>query len=115
MSNETEDRATERTERDSDTTVANIQRLESGYFAHMQSLRERIPVGQYLVEQQTGRLALVAMAVLALALFVLFPFTMFQGYTYIVVLFYLVAFVAFGWVFYEQVIEPNEKTDTWRD
>ena len=115
MSTKSEDRSAERTEQDPDTTVANIQRLESGYFAHMQSLRERIPVGKYLVEQQTGRLALAAMAAVTFALFVLFPFTMFQGYTYVMVWLYLATFVAFGWVFYNQVIEPNEKTDTWQD
>lgn len=115
MSGKPEDETTERTERDPDTTVANIQRLESGYFAHMESLRERIPVGQYLVERQTGQYALIAMAAVTVALFALFPFTMFQGYTYVVVLLYLGGFVAFGWVFYEQIIKPNEKTETWRD
>lgn len=115
MSTESEEGSTEMEERTPETTVANIQRLESGYFAHMQSLRERIPVGDHLVDSQTGRLALIAMAGITIALFLVFPYTMFFGYTYVVVLIYLAAFIVFGKVFYDQVIRPNERAETWRD
>jgi len=100
---------------DPSTTVANIQRIESGYFDHMQSLRERVPVGEYLVEQQTGRWALVAMVLLSLGLLVLFPFTMFYQFTYLVTVVYLAAFIVVGKLFYDSVLVPNEAAETWSD
>jgi fatty acid desaturase len=99
----------------SGATVANVQRIERGYFDHMQSLRDRIPVGEYLVEPQTGRLALIAMAVVSVAFLVLFPVTMFYQFTPVVVLVFMVAFAAFAWVFYDRVMVPNEGPEEWRD
>lgn len=99
----------------SGATAMNVQRLESGYFDHMQSLREQIPVGEYLVRPETGRLALLAMALVTVALFVLFPFTMFYQFTFVVMLGYLAAMAVFGWVFYNRVIVPNEGPEEWRD
>lgn len=99
----------------SGTTATNVQRLESGYFDHMQSLREQIPVGEYLVRPETGRLALLAMTLVTVALFLLFPFTMFYQFTFVVMLAYLAAMAAFGWVFYNRVIVPNEGPEEWRD
>lgn len=106
---------TETQESEPEVTVANIQRIESGYFDHMQSLRDRIPVAEYLIAPQTGRYALIAMVLISLGLLVLFPLTMFYQFTYIVVLVYLVAFVVIGKVFYDRVMVPNEGTTTWRD
>jgi hypothetical protein len=114
MSEQSEEIGTEPVE-SSGATVANLQRIESGYFDHMQSLRERVPVGDYLVERQTGRLSLVAMALISLAFLVLFPFTMFQQFTPIVVTIYMAAFAGFAWLFYERVIVPNEEPNDWRD
>jgi hypothetical protein len=99
----------------SGTTVANVQRIERGYFDHMQSLRDRIPVGEYLVKPQTGRLALVAMVMSSLAFLILFPLTMFYQFTPVVVTVYMVAFAAFAWVFYDRVLVPNEGPEEWRD
>lgn len=98
-----------------EVTVANIQRLESGYFDHMQSLRERIPVDDYLVTPETGRYALIAMVAITLGLLALFPVTMFYQYSYLVVVLYLVAFVVFGRVFYQRVMVVNEASEEWRD
>lgn len=106
---------TETQESEQNVTVANIQRLESGYFDHMQSLRDRIPVAEYLVAPETGRFALIAMVVISLGLLVLFPLTMFYQFTYVVIMLYLVAFVVIGKLFYDQVMIPNEETRTWRD
>lgn len=114
MSKRTEERGA-RTGESSGATVANIQRLESGYFDHMQSLRERIPVGQYMPQPRTGRLALLTMALVTLAFLVLFPLTMFYRFTGVVLLVYLAAFAALGWVFYDRVIVPNEGPEEWRD
>ena len=97
------------------TTVANIQRMESGYFDHLQSLRERVPVGEYIADPETNRLALTSMVVVSAALLVLFPLTMFYSYTYLVIVVYLLAFVGFGKVFYDRVLIPHEETDTWED
>lgn len=96
-------------------TVANIQRLESGYFEHMQSLREQVPVDEYMVTRGTGRWGLIAMVLLTLGLLVLFPFTMFYGFTYLVTLLYLIAFVIVGWAFYDRIVAPNEGTEEWRE
>lgn len=96
-------------------TVANIQRLESGYFDHMQSLRDRVPVANYLVEQETGQYSLIAMVLITVGLLVLFPLTMFYQYTFLVVLLYLIAFVILGKLFYDRVMIPNEETESWRD
>jgi len=81
----------------------------------MQSLRERVPVGEYLVAPATGRLALAAMALVTLAFIVLFPLTMFYQFTFFVLLVYLGAFAAFGWFFYDRVMVPNEGPEAWRD
>lgn len=96
-------------------TVANLQRTESGYFDHMQSLRERIPVGNYLVNPETGRLALATMALTSLVFLVMFPTTMFYQFTPLVVTVYMVAFAAFAWVFYQRIMVPNEGPEEWRD
>lgn len=114
MSEQGEKTSTESVE-STGATVANIQRIERGYFDHMQSLRDRIPVGDYLVASETGRLALVAMAVISLAFLVLFPFTMFYQFSFVVVLLYMAAFAVFAWVFYDRVIVPNEGPEEWRD
>lgn len=97
------------------TTVANIQRMESGYFDHLQSLREQVPVGEYIADPTTNRLALAAMALVSVTLLVAFPLTMFYSYTYLVIAVYLLAFVGFGKVFYDRVLVPHEDTDSWED
>lgn len=114
MSEQSEEVGTEPVE-SSGATVANLQRIERGYFDHMQSLRDRVPVGDYLVEQQTGRMALVAMAVATLAFIVLFPVTMFYQFTPFVITVYMAAFAVFAWVFYDRVMVPNEGPEEWRD
>lgn len=96
-------------------TVVNIQRIESGYFDHMQSLRDRVPVADYLNDDETSRYALFLMIGITIGLFILFPFTMFYGYTYLVTLVYLVAFVVIGKLFYDRIVVPNEGTETWRE
>ena len=96
-------------------TVANIQRLESGYFEHMESLRGQVPIDEYVVTRNTGRMGLLAMVLISLGLLVLFPFTMFYSYTYLVIVVYLAAFIVIGWVFYDRVMVPNEGTEEWRD
>jgi len=97
------------------TTAANIQRMDAGYFEHLQSLRDQVPVSEYLLEETTNRWALVSMGVISLGLLVLFPLTMFYGFTYLVILAYLAAFVAFGKVFYDRVMVPYENVETWED
>lgn len=97
------------------TTAINVQRLESGYFAHLESLRSQIHVGDYLVSETTMRWALVSMAVASVLLFILFPFTMFIQFTPVVTLLYILAFVGFAYVFYERIIVPNEDPEEWRD
>lgn len=114
MTEATENNGTESDE-SSGATVANIQRTESGYFDHMESLRNRIPVGDYLVEQETGRLALVAMAVVSVVFLVLFPLTMFRQFSFVVVAVFMVVFAAAAQVFYNRVMLPNERPEEWRD
>jgi len=97
------------------TTAANIQRMESGYFEHLQSLRDQVPVSQYLLEETTNRLALISMAVISVALLALFPLTMFRGFSYVVILAYLAAFVVFGKVFYDRVMVEYEDIEIWED
>lgn len=105
----------EQSQSDRAVTVANIQRLEAGYFEHMESLRQQVPTDEYVVTRNTGRMGLLAMVLISLGLLVLFPLTMFYSYTYLVVVIYLVAFVVIGWVFYQRVMIPNEATEEWRD
>jgi hypothetical protein len=100
---------------DQAATAINVQRLESGYFDHLESLRTQIPVGNYLIDGATQRWALVSMAVISLIFLVTFPFTMFIQYTPVVILLYMIAFVAFCRVFYDRVLEPNEGTEEWED
>jgi len=114
MSEQTEEVGTESVE-SSGATVANVQRIEHGYFDHMQSLRDRIPVGDYLVEPQTGRMALASMVLVSLAFLVLFPVTMFYQYTPFVITVFMAAFAVFAWVFYNRIIVPNEGPNEWRD
>lgn len=96
-------------------TAANIQRLESGYFDHMQSLREQIPVGEYIVESSTSKLALFAMLLTTVATLVLFPLTMFKSFSLVVIIMWLAVFVICSKVFYDRVIVPMEGAETWRD
>lgn len=114
MSEKTEELGTDSVE-SSGATVANLQRIEQGYFDHMQSLRDRIPVGDYLVEPQTGRLALAAMALTSLAFIILFPVTMFYQFSPFVVTLYMAAFAGFAYVFYDRIMVPNEGPEEWRD
>lgn len=114
MSEQTEEVGTESVE-SSGATVANVQRIEHGYFDHMQSLRDRIPVDGYLVEPQTGRMALASMVLVSLAFLVLFPVTMFYQYTPFVITVFMAAFAVFAWVFYDRIIIPNEGPNEWRD
>jgi hypothetical protein len=100
---------------DQAATAISVQRLESGYFDHLKSLRTQVPVGDYLIDRATQRWALVSMAVISLIFLVTFPFTMFIQYTPVVILLYMIAFVAFGWVFYDRVLEPNEGMEEWED
>lgn len=95
------------------TTAINVQRLQSGYFDHLQSLRSQIPVGNYLISPETKTWALISMAVVSLAFLVTFPYTMFIQFTPVVILVYMGAFVGFCWVFYERVMKPNEGTEEW--
>lgn len=97
------------------TTAANIQRIDSGYFDHLQSLRDQILVGQYLVEEETNRWALISMGVMSFALLALFPVTMFYGFSYLVILAYLAAFILFGKLFYDRLMVPYEDIETWED
>jgi len=99
----------------SGATVANIQRTESGYFDHMQSLRERIPVSDYLVEEETNRLALITMAAISIGFVVLFPLTMFYRFSFVVVAIYMVVFAIITRLFYNKIIIPNESPEEWRD
>ena len=97
------------------TTAANIQRLDAGYFEHLQSLRDQVPVSEYLLEETTNRWALISMTAISLGLLVLFPLVMFRGFTYLVVLGFLGAFVVFGKLFYDRVMVPYEYIETWED
>lgn len=99
----------------SGATVANIQRTESGYFDHMQSLRDHIPVGEYLVDEATNRLALITMAAISIGFVVLFPLTMFYQFSFVVVAVYMIVFAIIARVFYNKVIVPNEGPEDWRD
>lgn len=81
----------------------------------MQSLRQRIPVGKYLVDRETGRFALIAMGVVSIAFLVLFPLTMFYRFSFVVVLLYMAAFAVAARAFYNQVMVPNEGPEEWRD
>jgi hypothetical protein len=94
-------------------TAINVQRLESGYFDHLQSLRSQVPVGNYLIDGQTQRWALISMAVVSLIFLVAFPVTMFIQYTPVVILIYMIALAAFGKVFYDRILQPNEATESW--
>ena len=96
-------------------TVKSLQRIEEGYFDHMQSLRDRVPVGDYLVDRQTGRLSLVAMALVSLGFLVFFPFTMFYQFTPVVITVYMAVFAALAWAFYRAIIVPNEGPEEWSD
>ncbi|MUW13679.1 hypothetical protein GJ633_02650 [Halorubrum sp. CBA1125] len=97
------------------TTAINVQRIESGYFDHLQSLRDQVPVGNYLISSRTMRWALISMAAVSVVFFVTFPLTMFIRFSPVVILVYMLAFVGFGWVFYDRVLEPNEGTEEWRE
>jgi hypothetical protein len=97
------------------TTAVNVQRLESGYFDHLESLRSQIHVGDYLVSETTMRWALVSMAVVSVLLFVLFPFTMYNQFTPVVTLVYMIAYAGFAYIFYERIMVPNEAPEEWRD
>ncbi|WP_129116331.1 hypothetical protein [Halegenticoccus tardaugens] len=103
------------TESSDTVTATNVQRLESGYFDHMQSLREQVPVGEYIVEPITSKLALLAMLVATVVMLVLFPLTMFRSFSLVVIVVWLVVFVICSKVFYERVIVPKEEAETWRD
>jgi CBS domain containing-hemolysin-like protein len=105
------DQSTER----SGNTAINVQRLEAGYFAHLESLRNQIPVGSYLLTESTMRWALISMAVISVLIYILFPLTMFIAFTPVVTLVYMLAMIGFGWVFYERVVKPNEGPEAWRD
>lgn len=96
-------------------TAINVQRLESGYFDHLESLRTQIPVGNYLISADTRRWALISMTVVSIIILISFPLVMFIQYTPVVILLYMIAFVGFCKVFYDRVIEPNEGTEEWRD
>jgi hypothetical protein len=96
-------------------TALNVQRLESGYFDHLGSLRDQIPIGDYLISEGTMRWSLISMATISIVLLVTFPFTMFVRFTPIVTLGYMLAFVGFGWIFYNNVLEPNEGTEEWKE
>ena len=96
-------------------SAANIQRLESGYFDHMQSLREQVPVGEYVVESKTSRLALFAMLLTTVVTLFLFPLTMFKAFSLVVIVVWLAAFVFCSKLFYDRVIVPMEGAGTWRD
>lgn len=103
------------TESSDTATAANIQRLESGYFDHMQSLRERVPVGEYVVESRTSKLALFAMLLATVVMLVLFPLTMFMEFSLVAIVVWLAVFVICSKVFYDRVIVPMEGAETWRD
>lgn len=105
----------EETESADTVTAANIQRIESGYFDHMESLRTQIPVGEYIAESSTNNLSLLAMAGAALVMLALFPVTMFRGFSLLVILLWLGAFLLFAKVFYDRVIVPNEGAESWSD
>lgn len=96
-------------------TVENIQRIEGGYFDHMQSLREQVPVAEYMLEPATNRWGVIFMAGIAVAIAILYPLTMYYQYTYLVTLLYMILFIVFGYIFYERVMKPNEGTETWSD
>lgn len=96
-------------------TAINVQRLESGYFDHLESLRSQVPVGNYLTSLRTMKLALLSMTAVSIIFLVTFPLTMFIRYSPVVIAVYMLAFIGFGWVFYENVIEPNEGTEDWRE
>lgn len=96
-------------------TAINVQRLESGYFAHLESLRSQIPVGDYLLSKTTMLWALLSMVVVSVLIFILFPLTMFIAFSPIVTLLFMAAFAAFSYVFYERVVVPNEAPDEWRE
>ena len=97
------------------TTAINVQRLESGYFDHLESLRNQIRVGDYLIAEKTMRWALVSMVVVSILLFILFPFTMYIQFTPVVTLLYMFAFAGFAYVFYKRIVVPNEAPEEWRD
>lgn len=103
------------TESGEHVTALNVQRLESGYFAHLESLRSQIPVGDYLLTENTMRWALISMAVVSGLILVLFPITMYIQFTPVVTLLYMVAFAGFAHFFYKRVLLPNEGTEEWRD
>lgn len=96
-------------------TAINVQRLQTGYFNHLESLRSQIPVGNYLVSPETQRWALISMTAVSIAFLLLFPYTMFIQFTPVVILLYMAAFVGFCWIFYNRVIEPNEGIEEWRE
>lgn len=99
----------------SGTTAINVQRLDAGYFAHLESLRNQIPVGNYLLSETSMRWALASMAIISILIYILFPFTMFIAFSPVVTLIYMLAMIAFGWLFYERVVKPNEGPEEWRD
>lgn len=105
----------EETEPTDTVTAANVQRIKGGYFEHMESLRSQVPVGEYIAESSTNKMSLLAMAGASLIMLVLFPVTMFRSFSLLVLLVWLVAFLLFGKVFYDRIIVPNEKTETWSD
>lgn len=96
-------------------TAINVQRLESGYFAHLESLRSQIPVGEYLLSKTTMLWALLSMAVVSILIFILFPLTMFIQFSPIVTLLFMAAFAGFAYAFYERIIVPHEGSEEWRD
>lgn len=72
-------------------------------------------MSEYLLEETTNRWALISMAIISVGLLFLFPLTMFYGFSYLVILAYLAAFVVFGKVFYNRIMVPYEDIETWED